>query len=143
LSFLDLCPRILQRNGAVEYWLSGPWIGIVAKISDAFELIPASTAGSVSAGSTFALPTISREPGVQVGGKIRAFLDFIEIRLGEELVVQVHFRIHRVRCRNPMNRGLHLSSVRWIATSAGGIVGAMHLDGSPLSSFTTLVQVTK
>ena len=65
---------------------------------------------------------------IQEGQPVRAILViFIRIPAGEQVVIQAHLRVYRVRCRYPVQRGAHPASVRSAAPACLRVIGAAQL----------------
>src|SRR5512140_948776 len=86
--FLDLGPRILERDGAIEDRLTGSRIAVDAEVPETLELEAAAGRGGSQRRLELGIVDDFQRLRIEVGSELLALFQFARVFLGEELVVE-------------------------------------------------------
>src|SRR5262245_24303218 len=122
---IDLRPRVLQRDGAVEHRPARNGVGIDGEVPETLELKARAGRGVREAGLYLRTGQHVERVWIQIGPIV---VGRAGVLAGEQSIVAAHLCIDRVRRRDPVERGFHLAAVGRVAAARGGIVRAAQLD---------------
>src|SRR5262249_45712926 len=121
-TFLDLGPRVAQRDRTVEHQRSALGInGVDGEITEPLELVAAAGRGRGQTRLELGAGQNLQRVRIEIGTIVLPLGDVVGIGLGKQVIVETNFGFNRVVGRYPVNRCLHFSAVRSVSAARCGV----------------------